>query len=80
MAKRNLTVSLPETLIKKTKIEAAKEGVSMNLYIREAVEERLKGRSGYSAAMRRQLKDLEKGRDLGTGGEIRYSREELHER
>jgi len=52
----------------------------MNFYIQEAVEERLRARSGYMAAMRRQLKDLDAGHDLGTKGDIRYTRDELHER
>lgn len=80
MPKRNLTISLPESLIRKAKSDSAREGVSMNAYIQEAVEERLKARSGYLAAMRRQLKDLEAGHDLGTRGKIPYTRDELHER
>ncbi|MBU4240082.1 MAG: type II toxin-antitoxin system HicB family antitoxin [Actinobacteria bacterium] len=80
MSKRNLTLSLSKSLIKKAKTEAAREGVSMNFYIQEAVEERLRARSGYIAAMRRQLKDLDAGHDLGTKGDIRYTRDELHER
>jgi hypothetical protein len=80
MSKRNLTISLPESLLRKAKSESAKEGVSMNSFIQEAVEDRLKARSGYLAAMRRQLKGLEAGHDLGTKGKAAYTRDELHER
>lgn len=80
MSKRNLTISLPESLLKKAKSESAREGVSMNSYIREAVEDRLEARSGYRAAKRRQLAGLETGHDLGTRGKVSYKRDELHER
>ena len=80
MAKRNVTISLPEELIKKAKIESAHEGKSMNAYIREAVEERLKSRSDYLAAKRRQIAQMRTGTDLGTRGEIGFTRDELHER
>ena len=79
MAKRNLTVSMPEELIMKTKVAAAKQGVSMNAYIQEAVETRLRESSGYAAAMKRQLKTMESGLSLGLKGK-RIRREDVHER
>lgn len=79
MAKRNLTVSMPEELIKKTKVAAARRGVSMNAFIQEALEERLRESSGYAAAMRRQLETMESGVDLGLKGK-RIRREDVHER
>jgi plasmid stability protein len=80
MPNRNLTISLPEELIKKTKVRAARDGKSMNQLIREAIEQRLRQQSGYSTAMKRQQAMLEKGFDLGTEGEIGFARDELHGR
>ena len=80
MSKRNLTLALPEELIKKVKVRAAMEGKSINTYARQALEERLKEQSGYAKAMRRQLAAMESGYDLGTKGKVGLSRDEIHDR
>jgi len=76
--KQNITLSLPKPLLKKAKILAAGEDKSVSELIREALEKRLRESSGYAAARNRQLKILEKGYDLGTGGVLDTTREELH--
>jgi Arc/MetJ-type ribon-helix-helix transcriptional regulator len=78
--KQNITLSLPKPLLKKAKILAAGEDKSVSELIREALEKRLLESSGYAAARNRQLKILEKGYDLGTGGVLGTTREELHAR
>jgi Arc/MetJ-type ribon-helix-helix transcriptional regulator len=78
--KQNITLSLPKPLLKKAKILAAGEDKSVSELIREALEKRLRESSGYAAARNRQLKILEKGYDLGTGGVLGTTREELHAR
>jgi Arc/MetJ-type ribon-helix-helix transcriptional regulator len=78
--KQNITLSLPKLLLKKAKILAAGEDKSVSELIREALEKRLRESSGYAAARNRQLKILEKGYDLGTGGVLDTTREELHAR
>lgn len=80
MEKQNITLSLPKPLLKKAKILAAGEDKSVSELIREALEKRLRESSGYAAARNRQLKILEKGYDLGTGGVLGTAREELHAR
>ena len=80
MEKQNITLSLPKPLLKKAKIFAAGEDKSVSELIREALEKRLRESSGYAAARNRQLKILEKGYDLGTGGVLDTTREELHAR
>ena len=80
MEKQNITLSLPKPLLKKAKILAAGEDKSVSELIREALEKRLLESSGYAAARNRQLKILEKGYDLGTGGVLDTTREELHAR
>lgn len=78
--KRNVTLALPVELIRKVKIQAAKEGKSINTYARQALEERLREQSGYEAARRRQLSVLRSGFDLGTRGAVGLSRDEIHGR
>ena len=80
MEKQNITLSLPKPLLKKAKILAAGEDKSVSELIREALEKRLRESSGYAAARNRQLKILEKGYDLGTGGVLNTTKEELHAR
>ena len=80
MEKQNITLSLPKPLLKKAKILAAGEDKSVSELMREALEKRLRESSGYAAARNRQLKILEKGYDLGTGGVLDTTREELHAR
>ncbi len=80
MEKQNLTLSLPKDTIRRAKIQAAKENKSLTKFTQEAIEEKLRKDSGYEAAMKRHLKILEKGFDLGTKGELKLDRDKLHER
>jgi hypothetical protein len=78
--RRNITLSLPRSLLSKAKLAAVKQDKSLSVFLREALEEKLEAGSEYQAAKRRQLEALAKGLDLGTGGRLPASREELHER
>jgi Arc/MetJ-type ribon-helix-helix transcriptional regulator len=78
--RRNITLSLPRSLISKAKLEAVKQDKSLSEFIREALEEKLDAGSAYQKAKQRQLEKLAEGLDLGTCGRISVSREELHER
>ena len=80
MNKQNVTLSLPKMLVKHAKALAVKEDKSLNAFIRETIEEKVRQKVGYREARERHLKILEKGFDLGTKGKIALSREELHER
>lgn len=80
LEKRNLTLALPYSLVRKAKEMAVREDRSLNDYVREAVEEKIDRSSGYAKARERQLARLEKGRDLGTKGRKPASRADLHER
>jgi hypothetical protein len=42
------------------------------------MEQKVKGEDEYDKAHRRQLRLLEAGLDMGTNGQIKYSRDELH--
>lgn len=80
MERQNLTLSLPRALLKKVKILAARREISISELVREAIEERVREDSGYQKARRRHTHTLMKSFDLGTGGKLGVSREELHER
>lgn len=80
MEKQNVTLSLPKKLLRKAKILAAKEDKSLSELLRESIEEKVSEREGYGKARRRQTKILRTGLNLGTGGRITLSREQLHER
>ena len=73
-------MSLPRSLLSKAKLEAVKRDMSLSEFMRVALEEKLGAGSEYQKAKRRQLEALAEGFDLGTGGRISASREELHER
>lgn len=78
--KRNITLSLPNQLIKRAKVVAAQKEESLSQLIREALEEKISKQADYDKAKKRHMKILETGFDLGTKGKLTVSREELHER
>ena len=80
MVTRNITLSLPEEVLREAKVVAARRGTSVSGLLAGALSEIVERESGYAAAKERSLATLGGGRDLGTGGEIRWSRDELHER
>jgi Family of unknown function (DUF6364) len=80
MEKQNLTLSLPKDLIRRAKIQAARENMSLSRYTMEAVEEKLGKSTGYANAKKRHLKALSSSVDLGTKGNLGIARESMHER
>ncbi len=59
--RRNLTLSLPEDLIRGAKILAAKRGTSLNDLIKHSLEKMVQSEDQYLAALRRILAVSEKG-------------------
>ena len=80
MKTRNITLSLPEEVLREAKVVAARRGTSVSALLAGALYELVERKSGYAAARERGLAALGRGLDLGTGGEIGWGREELHER
>ena len=80
MEKQNVTLSLPKDLLKKAKVMAASCNKSLSEFLRESLEARILESSGYRTAKLRQTKLLKEGFDLGTKGQIGFTRDELHER
>ena len=80
MIKQNVTLSLPKILIRKARLIAFQEEKSFNELVRQCLEQRLSKTTNYTKSRDRQIGLLESGLDLGTGGRIKISRDEVHER
>lgn len=80
MKTRNVTLSLSEEILREVKVLAARRHTSVSALLAGVLEEMVERETGYALAKGRSLEGLARGYDLGTGGEIRWTREELHER
>jgi hypothetical protein len=76
--KQNLTVSLDRRTIQKAKIIAARESTSISELVSRQIDTLVSKDDDYERAKRRAFELLDQGFDLG--GEIRVTRDELHER
>ena len=80
MEKQNVTLSIPRLLLKQVKIIAASQDKSLSQLMRESLEEKVREETDYNKARKRQLRLLKKGLNLGTVGQVKTSRDELHAR
>ena len=78
MPKQNLTVSLPQTTIRKAKILAAKRGSSISGLLVEQIEMLVGEDEAYDRAQRQATAFLDQ--EFHLGGVIVATRDELHER
>ncbi|PWJ25515.1 hypothetical protein ATK17_1645 [Branchiibius hedensis] len=79
MATRNLTVSLPEELVRKAKIIAAERDTSVSALLAELVEGLTSGEARFDTAWRDEVALMRSGSGLQVG-DVTWSRDELHER
>ena len=77
---KNVTLSLPQALLRRFRVYAASRNQSMTSLMAEAIREIMDRDADSVKAKRRFLDRIERAPDRGTGGVIRWSREELHER
>ena len=80
MNNRNLTVNLPEPLLRKLRVCAAMRNESMTAVIREAIERAVEESGEGQKAARRLVRRLKNSPDRRVGGRIAWTRDELHER
>lgn len=80
MKTRNVTLSLPEEVLREVKVLAARRRTSVSALLAGVLEEMVERETGHELARSRSLARLTRGYDLGTGGKVRWAREELHER
>lgn len=78
--KLNVTVALSADLVREARHLAVDQGVSLSRYLGMLLAERIEATRNYRAARDRQLRLLQEGLPLGTGGKVSWSRESLHER
>ena len=80
LANRNITLSLPEEDLREARVLAARRGTSVSQFLARMLKETVERETGYDTARNRSLATLREGMDLGTGGRMTWSRDELHER
>ncbi|MGJ3242200.1 MAG: CopG family transcriptional regulator [Opitutales bacterium] len=75
---KNITISMPDTLAKKTRIMAAEADTSMSQFLCRLVEEKARANSSYQTSMKRYLARKRGG--IRTEGGPLPSRESLYDR
>jgi hypothetical protein len=80
MKTQNITLSLPKDILLKVKLLAVKRQTSVSGLLTQTLEELVQQEEAYAHAQLRHLQLLDQGIDLGTGGQISWTRDELHER
>ena len=84
MASRNITLSstlsLPEETLQEVKMIANKRNTSVSALLGGLLEDLVAKKTGYRQAQQEFMALAEEGFDLGTNGEVSWSRDELHER
>ncbi len=79
-AKRNVTLTLPQTLLQTLKVHAAQQGTSMSKVIEEALRDRLERKAQLSQPTIDLLELLKHPEDLGLNDEIPWQRQDIYER
>jgi len=80
ISRRNVTLSLPESLLRRFRVYAAERDQSMTSLMEEAIRDLVEADRSRSRAKQRFLERIRKAPDRGTAGVIRWTRDELHER
>ena len=80
MERRNVTFSLPRSLFKRAKMMTVRREETLSQFIREAIEEKVSKDVDYKKSREKHLKFLMTGFDLGTDGDLRLSKEKIHDR
>jgi hypothetical protein len=77
---KNVTLSLPEPLLRRFRIYAATRNRSMTSLMAESIRRTIDQDVDADRAARRFLERIRNAPDRGTGGTIPWTRDELHER
>ncbi len=78
--RKNVTLSLPADLLREARHLAVDRGTSLSGLLAQHLADLVASERDSRAVARRILQRLEKGYDLGSGGQLDVSREELHGR
>jgi predicted transcriptional regulator len=77
---QNVTLVVPKALLRKVKHLAVERETSISGLMVKALEEIVRQNDDYAQAYQRWRESVQHPRDLGTGGKITWTRDELHER
>ena len=80
MDKQNVTLVIPKDILRKAIILSIEQNTSLSGLLTKALTEIVIRSDQYQLAKESHLFWLEKKVDLGTRGQISWSREELHDR
>jgi hypothetical protein len=80
MEQQNVTLTLPADLLREARHLAVDRGVSLSKFLALLLAEHIESVKRYNEARERQLSLMNQGIDLGTHGNITWSREDLHDR
>lgn len=79
MQKRNVTIQLPADLLREARHVAIDRGESLSTYVSQLLRQAIQRDHIHSVARERQVELMEHGVNLGTSGNIAWSRDDLHE-
>jgi hypothetical protein len=77
---KNVTLSLPEPLLRRFRLFAAEHKQSMSGLMTLAIEKLMERGDEYEKAKRRIIERMHNAPDLGTNGKIPRKREDLYDR
>lgn len=80
MENQNVTLVVPKALLRQVKHLAVERETSISGLMVKALEEIVRQNDDYAQAYQRWRESVQHPRDLGTGGKITWTRDELHER
>lgn len=77
---RNVTLSLPEPLLRRFRVYAASRQQSMTQLVGDAIRRMIDEDSDREKVKRRLIERMRNAPDRGIGGKITWTRDEVHER
>ncbi|MGZ5380614.1 MAG: CopG family transcriptional regulator [Thermoanaerobaculia bacterium] len=77
---QNITLALPKPVLRKVKILAVERQTSVSALLAGMLEEVVAREDAYAAARERSLARLKRPLNLGTRGQVTWTRDSLHER
>lgn len=80
MERQNVTLSIPKDLLIKARHLAVNKDTSLSGLLTATLREIIAREEGYEEARNRQIALMETGLDLGLHGDVKWTREEIHER
>jgi hypothetical protein len=80
MERQNITLSIPKDVLRKVKIIAIKHDKSLSGLLTQLLTDLVDDEAAYQEAKKRQHIWMKGGFDLGTMGQITWTREELYDR